>query len=197
MKRSRNALGYQVIVLAGNNNNLQESGADEERKPLDYVQTDQDIVRSVMLDIANKSANGWDQVIQSLAQLAMLLIDTACSQAGWPRTSSKPAFIIRARCHCSDIAAAAAKKANRNNDGPMDKVAALGVDVLVRMFQVWEGMKPLLMPPPLNRVHPTVARPHSRRGPGADHFSHYISISCRYKLFRPVAENRIHLSSSY
>lgn len=35
------------------------------------------------MDIVEKSATGWDQVIQSLVQLALILIDTAANQGSF------------------------------------------------------------------------------------------------------------------
>lgn len=75
------------------------------------------MVKSVILDIVEKSAQGWDQVIQSLVQLAMGLIDNAASQGLWSKAGN-------------------VTKAQRNKDGPLESVMALGNDILKRMFEV-------------------------------------------------------------
>ena len=64
-----------------------------------------------------KSAQGWDQVIQSLVQLAMGLIDTAASQGPWSKSGT-------------------VTKTQRNKEGPMENVMALGNEILRRMFEV-------------------------------------------------------------
>lgn len=43
----------------------------------EYCPLDAEKYSQVLLDVVEKSALGWDQVIQSLAQLALILIDTA------------------------------------------------------------------------------------------------------------------------
>jgi hypothetical protein len=46
----------------------------------DWSDENVDAYKKVLLDISEKSASGWDQVIQSLTRLSILLIDTASSQ---------------------------------------------------------------------------------------------------------------------
>lgn len=44
-----------------------------------YSPLDAEKYGKVLLDVVEKSASGWDQVIQSLTQLALILIDTAAN----------------------------------------------------------------------------------------------------------------------
>lgn len=84
---------------------------------IEFSNVEEHTVKSVILDIVEKSAQGWDQVIQSLVQLAMGLIDTAASQGVWSKAGS-------------------VTKTQRNKDGPMENVMALGNEILKRMFEV-------------------------------------------------------------
>ncbi|ORZ10530.1 FANCI solenoid 4-domain-containing protein [Absidia repens] len=83
----------------------------------EYSKIDSDSVRQVIMEVTDKSASGWDQVIQSLTQLAMILIDTASAQTSL-RT---PGQSLRSK---------------KPKAGPMDHVIALGIDVLLKMFKL-------------------------------------------------------------
>ena len=47
---------------------------------IEFSRIDGNRLHEVMIEIAKNSEHGWDQVIQPLTQLAMLLIDFASSQ---------------------------------------------------------------------------------------------------------------------
>ncbi|KAI8381247.1 FANCI solenoid 4-domain-containing protein [Radiomyces spectabilis] len=86
----------------------------------EFCHVDGTRVRQILLDIVDKSASGWDQVIQSITQLGMILIDTA-NQSAWLRTS-----------------VAAPTRVNRHHQGPMEIIASLGIEILTKMFQASE-----------------------------------------------------------
>ncbi|KAI8989516.1 FANCI solenoid 4-domain-containing protein [Pilobolus umbonatus] len=71
-----------------------------------------------IISIADKSVLGWDQVIQSLTQLSLILIDTAANQGAFGKTST---------CKLSKISPV--------KNTPMDHVANLGIEILLRMFK--------------------------------------------------------------
>ncbi|CAO3580777.1 unnamed protein product [Absidia cylindrospora] len=83
----------------------------------EYSKIDSDSVRQVIMEVSDKSASGWDQVIQSLTQLAMILIDTASA----PTSLRTPGPSLRSK---------------KPKPGPMDNVIALGIDVLLKMFKL-------------------------------------------------------------
>ncbi|KAI8086670.1 FANCI solenoid 4-domain-containing protein [Halteromyces radiatus] len=84
---------------------------------IEYANIDTCALRKVLLDIADKSASGWDQVIQSLTQLAMVLIDGATN----PTPLKAPGTIVRSK---------------RPKPGPLDEVISLGIDILLKMFKL-------------------------------------------------------------
>ncbi|KAF7730861.1 hypothetical protein EC973_001379 [Apophysomyces ossiformis] len=90
----------------------------------DFARINHECVEKVLMDIVEKSASGWDQIIQSITQLAMLLIDTANSQGSALRSSNP-----------------ASSRSNHLRPGPMDKVASVGVRVLFRMFQLHDNVR--------------------------------------------------------
>ncbi|KAI8331312.1 FANCI solenoid 4-domain-containing protein [Chlamydoabsidia padenii] len=83
----------------------------------EYSKIDSKSVRQVIMDIADRSASGWDQVIQSLTQLAMTLIDTATNATPLKGTGPTP-------------------RSKKTKPGPLDHVIALGTDVLLKMFKL-------------------------------------------------------------
>ncbi|KAI8371281.1 FANCI solenoid 4-domain-containing protein [Choanephora cucurbitarum] len=86
---------------------------------LDYSSIEADKLGQVLLEVTEKSAtSGWDQVIQSLTQLSFILVDTATSYGAFFQT-----YTIKTRSSMKDHA------------GPMDKVASLGTDILLRLFK--------------------------------------------------------------
>ncbi|OBZ87914.1 Fanconi anemia group I [Choanephora cucurbitarum] len=86
---------------------------------LDYSSIEADKLGQVLLEVTEKSAtSGWDQVIQSLTQLSFILVDTATSYGAFFQT-----YTIKTRSSMKDHA------------GPMDKVANLGTDILLRLFK--------------------------------------------------------------
>ncbi|KAG0167084.1 hypothetical protein DFQ28_006686 [Apophysomyces sp. BC1034] len=90
----------------------------------EFSKMDHGCVEQVLMDIAEKSASGWDQVIQSLTQLAMILIDTATSQG-----------------HALKALNTAPSKSVGQKLGPMDKVASLGVRILLKMFKLHDNVR--------------------------------------------------------
>ena len=108
-----------------------------------------------MIEIAKNSEHGWDQLIQPLTQLAMLLIDFASSQgfaASRPTTiaadnTGKSLMMIviyrikRGRDLISLIIfllllVCPPPVINKNKHSPMDNVISLGKDILIKMFEV-------------------------------------------------------------
>ncbi|KAI9024281.1 FANCI solenoid 4-domain-containing protein [Phycomyces nitens] len=89
-----------------------------------YFSVDGDAVRNLLLDIAEKSASGWDQVIQSLTKLAMLLIDTVSNQGSWLKSNSTAVKVDRL-----------------SEQRPLDKISLLGIDVLLRMFKLHDVVR--------------------------------------------------------
>lgn len=47
-----------------------------------YSPLDAEMYRQVLLDVVEKSASGWDQVVQSLTQLALILMDISTNNFG-------------------------------------------------------------------------------------------------------------------
>lgn len=47
-----------------------------------YSPLDAETYSQVLLDVVEKSASGWDQVVQSLTQLSLILIDTTTNNFG-------------------------------------------------------------------------------------------------------------------
>lgn len=45
----------------------------------EYSAIDSEMYSQVLLDVVERSASGWDQVVQSLTQLSLILIDSAAS----------------------------------------------------------------------------------------------------------------------
>ncbi|KAJ8660151.1 hypothetical protein O0I10_004010 [Lichtheimia ornata] len=99
----------------------------------EFSNVEEDMVKSVILDIVEKSAQGWDQVIQSLVQLAMGLIDNAASQGVWSKAGN-------------------VTKAQRNKDGPLENVMALGNDILKRMFELHDLVRSEILDQITSRV---------------------------------------------
>ncbi|KAG2232755.1 hypothetical protein INT48_001109 [Thamnidium elegans] len=79
----------------------------------EYCPLDAEKFSQVLLDVVEKSALGWDQVIQSLAQLALILIDTVSN---------------------SD-SAAKTKSSSVKHYGANEQVASLGVNILLQLFK--------------------------------------------------------------
>ncbi|GAN03661.1 Fanconi anemia group I protein [Mucor ambiguus] len=89
-----------------------------EFSPLDAAEYGQ-----VFLDVVETSASaGWDQVIQSLTQLAMIFIDTAANANAF-FTAAANSNGIKTR------------SSGTKEEGPMEKVASLGVEILLRLFK--------------------------------------------------------------
>ncbi|GAA5807873.1 hypothetical protein MFLAVUS_001253 [Mucor flavus] len=78
-----------------------------------YCSLDAEKYSQALLDVVEKSALGWDQVIQSLAQLALILIDTASNNDSSAKTRS------------SSI----------KQYGANEQVASLGVNILLQLFK--------------------------------------------------------------
>ncbi|KAI8988264.1 FANCI solenoid 2-domain-containing protein [Mycotypha africana] len=86
-----------------------------------YTKMEEDAFCKVLLDVTDKSASaGWDQIIQSLTQLAILLIDTATSFGSF--LASKNTVIKSRSSHTKE-------------DGPMERLSKFGVEVLLRLFK--------------------------------------------------------------
>lgn len=47
-----------------------------------YSPLDAEMYRQVLLDVVEKSASGWDQVVQSLTQLSLILMDSSTNNFG-------------------------------------------------------------------------------------------------------------------
>ncbi|KAL9554015.1 hypothetical protein MBANPS3_002999 [Mucor bainieri] len=77
----------------------------------------------VFLDVVETSATaGWDQVIQSLTQLALIFIDTAAnSNAFFAAVTNTNGIKTRS--------------SGSKENGPMERVASLGVEILLRLFK--------------------------------------------------------------
>ncbi|EIE91575.1 hypothetical protein RO3G_16286 [Rhizopus delemar RA 99-880] len=82
-----------------------------------YSISDSSKLSSTLLEIADKSASGWDQVIQSLTQLSFVLIDTVSSQGSFFASNS-----IRSRT--------SGEVSNANSN-----VANLAIAILARLFK--------------------------------------------------------------
>ncbi|KAG1308712.1 hypothetical protein G6F64_005845 [Rhizopus arrhizus] len=82
-----------------------------------YSVSDSSKFSSVLLEIADKSTSGWDQVIQSLTQLSFVLIDTVSSQGSFFASNS-----IRSRT--------SGEVSNANSN-----VANLAIAILARLFK--------------------------------------------------------------
>ncbi|KAI9499698.1 FANCI solenoid 4-domain-containing protein [Zychaea mexicana] len=90
----------------------------------DFSRIDGNRLHQVMMEITENSAHGWDQLIQSLTQLAMLLIDHASTQSfvpGRPSSSSSPPPL---------------PAIDKSKQGPLDCATLLGKDILSKMFEL-------------------------------------------------------------
>ncbi|KAI8886800.1 hypothetical protein K501DRAFT_176834, partial [Backusella circina FSU 941] len=94
----------------------------------DWSDENVDAYKKVLLDISEKSASGWDQVIQSLTRLSILLIDTAASQI--PTFFLRNGIVVHTR--------------SSTNETPMDQLAQLGIEVALRMFKHHEVIRSTL-----------------------------------------------------
>ncbi|KAI9362820.1 FANCI solenoid 1-domain-containing protein [Pilaira anomala] len=79
----------------------------------EYSPLDAEKYSQVLLDVVEKSALGWDQVIQSLTQLALILIDNYANNDSIQKTRSS----------------------NLMNSGANEQVANLGVSMLSQLFK--------------------------------------------------------------
>ncbi|KAL0084097.1 FANCI solenoid 4-domain-containing protein [Phycomyces blakesleeanus] len=89
-----------------------------------YFSVDGDAVKNLLLDIAERSASGWDQVIQSLTKLAMILIDTVANQGNGLKSNTvtvKPSKSVEQK--------------------PMDKISSVGIDILLKMFKLHDVVR--------------------------------------------------------
>ncbi|KAI9477713.1 MAG: FANCI solenoid 4-domain-containing protein [Benjaminiella poitrasii] len=92
----------------------------------------------VLLDITDKSATaGWDQVIQTLCQLAMILIDTAAN-AGNPFINNQNTIKLRSN--------------GLEEDSPMEKVAQLGINILLRLFKYHDVVRSEILEQMTSRI---------------------------------------------
>ncbi|CEP15833.1 hypothetical protein [Parasitella parasitica] len=84
----------------------------------------------VFLDVVDRSAtSGWDQIIQSLSQLAMILIDTSAN-----------ANIF----FSGNTNAIKTRSSGSKEDGPMEKISNLGINILLRLFKYHDVIKDTL-----------------------------------------------------
>ncbi|KAG2213869.1 hypothetical protein INT47_001138 [Mucor saturninus] len=81
-----------------------------------YSPLDAEMYRQVLLDVVEKSASGWDQVVQSLTQLSLILMDSSTNNFGHAVTTTSRSYGVK-------------------GDGPHEQVANLGVDILLRLFK--------------------------------------------------------------
>ncbi|KAI8076646.1 uncharacterized protein B0P05DRAFT_579765 [Gilbertella persicaria] len=84
----------------------------------DYSSLEADRFGQVLLEVTERSAvSGWDQVIQSLTQLSLILVDTATSIGSFFQTNT-----IKTRSQTKEHTS-------------MEKVAHLGTLILLRLFK--------------------------------------------------------------
>ncbi|CAO3626334.1 unnamed protein product [Cunninghamella echinulata] len=83
-----------------------------------YSEFDSILLKQRLMDIVEKSATGWDQVIQSLVQLALILIDTAANQGSFLKLQ------------------ASGSRSKGLKHGPLDNVVELGINMLLKLFKL-------------------------------------------------------------
>ncbi|CAO0793414.1 unnamed protein product [Mucor circinelloides] len=92
----------------------------------------------VFLDVVETSATaGWDQVIQSMTQLALIFIDTA---------ANANAFFA------ANTNAIKTRSSGTKGDGPMERVANLGVDILLRLFKYHDVVRSEILEQVTSRI---------------------------------------------
>ncbi|KAI9263424.1 FANCI solenoid 4-domain-containing protein [Phascolomyces articulosus] len=120
-----------VISIYKDNEKLKQCGWISK-----FSRIDGNRLQQVMMEIVKNSEHGWDQIIQPLTQLAMLLIDFASSQgfaANRPFSAS------------SGMAPPAPIIINNNKQSPMDHVISLGKEILIKIFELHKMVRPEIL----------------------------------------------------
>ncbi|CAO3609229.1 unnamed protein product [Cunninghamella blakesleeana] len=85
-----------------------------------YSNINANLIHQRFMDIVEKSALGWDQVIQSLVQLGLVLIDNGANLGNFLRSQFSNS------------------RTKGLKQGPLENVIGLGIDLLLKMFKLHE-----------------------------------------------------------
>ncbi|KAI8643309.1 FANCI solenoid 2-domain-containing protein [Parasitella parasitica] len=93
----------------------------------EFSPLDADKYGQVFLKVVERSASsGWDQVVQSLSQLAMIFIDTAANASAF---------------FSGNTNAIKTRSSGSKEDLPMEKVSNLGIDILLKLFKYYDVVR--------------------------------------------------------
>lgn len=86
---------FDLFKLSINSVYRDQEKADRSLWISEYSSLDSEVYGQVLLDVAERSASGWDQVVQSLTQLSLILIDSAANVGSFfASMNSKVSYVI-------------------------------------------------------------------------------------------------------